>query len=167
MFSILCILVCGIINLQIPDDGFWSRFVIVGFITFWALFIIALKKRKNILKCLLYETVIISAFSVFWDFYTGMNGWSFDFVLPILFIAIIISMAILARVLKIGAEEHILYLVSLTMFGILPLIFIFNNMIRIKLPSMICIGISCILFSGLIVFEGKNMWNEFIRRLHI
>ena len=155
------------INYEVSGDGAWFKFVAFGVVTFWVLLFVALKKRKNILKCLLYETVIVTCFLVGWDYYTGMHGWSIDWALPIFFSSTLVTMGILSKVLKIGPEEHIVYLLSSAMFGIIPGFFFANNMLYVKLPTMICMGISCILFFALVLFEGRKMWLEFSRRFHM
>jgi len=126
-----------------------------------------MRKYKNVLKCLFYETIVVGGFVVLWDYYTGMHGWSLAFVLPILFILTISAMGILAKVLKIGPEDHIVYLLSLATFGIIPGVLWLNNIVSVELPSLICIGISLVLFFTLILFEGQKMLNELKKRLHL
>ena len=167
MASIFAIFVCFIINYEFPQHGFWCRFVAAGVLTSWILLFVLMKKFKNILKCLFYETIVIGCFVVFWDYYTGMHGWSFDFALPILFMLTIIIMGILAKILKIGPEEHIVYLLSLAVFGIIPGFLWLNGIVNVELPSLICIGMSFTLIFTIILFEGKKMLEEFSRRLHI
>ena len=167
MASVFVIFVCSIINYSFPQNGLWCRFVAEGLFTSWIFLFVVMKEYKNILKCLFYETIVVSCFVVAWDYYTGMHGWSLDFVLPIIFITIIVAMGILAKVLRIAPEDHIIYLLSLSTFGIIPGFFWANNMLHIELPSMICIGMSLILVFALILFEGKKMLQEFSRRLHI
>lgn len=167
MVSILAIFICFIVNYQLPNSGFWCRFVVAGVFTSWILLFVLMKKYKNVLKCLFYETIVVGCFVVLWDYYTGMHGWSLDFALPILFMITIVAMGILAKVLKIGPEEHIVYFLSLATFGIIPGIFWLNNMVSFELPSLICIGMSLTLIFMLILFEGKKMLEEFSRRLHI
>lgn len=156
-----------IINFQVPHKSFWARFVVVGIFSLWVCLFIALKKYKNILKCLLYETIAVTVFIIFWDYYTGWFGWSINFVMPIIFSLVIFTMGLLSKVLKIDAEEHIVYLVSLVIFGMIPGVLLLTKKVAVELPSMICTGISCITFSFVVLFEGKKMWQEFIKRLHI
>ena len=167
MVSIFAIFICFIVNYQFPQHVFWCKFVVGGVFTSWTLLFVLMKKYKNILKCLFYETSVVSVFVVGWDYYTGMHGWSLDFVLPILFILVIVAMGILAKVLKIGAEEHIVYFLSLATFGIIPGFLWMNNIVNFELPSLICIGISFTLIFTLVLFEGKKMMQEFSRRLHM
>lgn len=166
IISIIIVLISITVNSQIPVSGSWCQFVVAGVISLWIVAFVVMKKYKNVLKCLFYEAVVVSIICVIWDYFTGMNEWSFSFVLPCLFSGSIISMGIVAKALKICAEDYILYLLSLAVFGIVSGIFLVWNFVSVTLPTMICIGISLTFFIGLIVFEGKNMWLEFKRRLH-
>lgn len=165
--TIIIAIATTIINFEVPQNGYWCRFVAIGIFTLWVCLYILLKKHKNILKCLLYETIAITAFIIFWDFYTGWHGWSIDFVMPILFSLVIFTMGLLSKVLKIDAEEHIVYLVSLVVFGMIPGILWIFGKLNVTLPSEICTGISIIAFFTVLLFEGKKMWLEFTKRLHI
>lgn len=165
--SIVAMIICVMINYEFPQGGMWSKFVILAFITLGINLFIVVKKHKNVLKCLFFETIIISGFVAFWDYYTGMQGWSINWVLPILFIIILATMGILSKCLKISSEEHIVYLLSTAVLGMIPIIFLIKNMLYIKLPSVICAGVSGIFFFAIIVFEGKKMLEEFKRRFHV
>lgn len=167
LVSFVAIVTSMIVNAQFPETGNWWRFVLCGVACAWVCIGIAVKKRKNILKNIFYETSIITLLVVFWDYFTGWHNWSLEFAVPIIFAVSMLVMALLARVLKICAEEHLVYLCVLIVFGIIPLIFLVRDMLVIKLPSSICVGVSGILFFILFLFEGKKMWQELKKRLHI
>jgi len=167
LITISILIISVIVNYETPHKSFWSRFVVVGVITSWVCVYIALKKYRNILKCLLYETIAVAGFILFWDYYTGGIGWSINFVIPIIFSLVIFTMGLLSKVLKIDAEEHIVYLVSLVLFGMIPGALLWMGKVKIELPSMICSGISTIAFFSVLLFEGKKMWIEFTKRLHM
>ncbi len=160
------IAVCAVINYILPQGGLWYRFVIGGAITVLVMWFIVVSKYKNVLKCILYETVTIGIIAITWDYFTGMNGWSVNFVVPCVFSTGPIVMGILTKALNIANEEHIVYLISLTIFGIVSSVLLLNDFVKIGLPSIICVCINSVLLLILVVFEGKNMWNEFKRRLH-
>ena len=167
LVTTVIVLASFIINYEVPHNSFWCRFVVVGVFTSWVCLYIALKKYKNILKCLFYETISVTAFIIFWDWYTTWHGWSINFVMPIIFSLVIFTMGLLSKLLKIDAEEHIVYLVSLVVFGIIPGILWALGKLSVTLPSMICTGISFVTFFTVLLFEGKKMWIEFTKRLHI
>lgn len=166
VISAAIIIVCTIINYIIPQSGVWSDFVAGGVVTLWVILIVIKKKYKNVLKCLFYETIVIALLLAVWDFYMGMHGWSMNFAIPCLFSISVITMGIVSKSLKIPPEDHGIYLMSLTSFGIVCSIFLLNNIVKIGLPSMICVCISSFLLIILVVFEGKSMWLEFKRRFH-
>ena len=160
------IAICAVVNYVLPQSGLWYRFVIGGAITVLIMWFIVVSKYKNVLKCILYETITIGITVITWDYFTGMNGWSVNFVVPCVFSVGPIVMEILTKALNIANEEHIVYLISLTIFGIVSGVLLLNDFVKIGLPSIICVCINSVLLLALVVFEGKNMWNEFKRRLH-
>lgn len=160
------VIVCAVINYMLPKSGSWSGFVAGGAVTLWIVLLVVMKKCKNVLKCLFYETIVIALLLVAWDIFTGMNCWSVNFAIPCLFSASVISMGIVSKALKIPPEDHGIYLMSLTSFGIICGVFLLNNIVKIGLPSVICICISSLLLIVLVVFEGDSMWHEFKKRFH-
>lgn len=167
LVSFVVVVASMVVNAQFPQSGNWWRFVVCGVICAWACIGIAIKKRKNILKNVFYETSIIALLVVFWDYFTGWHNWSLEFAVPIIFAVSMLVMALLAKILRICAEEHLVYLWVLIIFGIIPQFFLVKNILIVRLPSLICVGISGILFFVLLVFEGKKMWQELKKRLHI
>ncbi|MBP3284573.1 MAG: hypothetical protein J6M02_03645 [Clostridia bacterium] len=167
LVSFIAIVTSIIVNVQVPESGNWCKFVVCGIICAWICIGIAIKKRKNILKNIFYETSVIALFAVFWDAFTGWHNWSLEFAVPIIFVVSMLLMALLSRVMRICAEEHLVYLCVLILFGVIPQIFLVRGMLAVKLPSLICVGIGGILFFILLLFEGKKMWQELKKRLHI
>lgn len=164
---IVGMVVSVIINIAIPGHGWWSLFVVAGAFCGSISFITVIKKRKNILKNLMYQTVLLSVFAALWDYFTGWHMWSVNIVIPVLFILVIVSMYVLSKILKINAEEHMVYLLVLMLFGIIPIIFLVTDILWTPIPSAICAGFSIISFFTLLLFEGEKMWQEFSKRLHV
>ena len=46
----------------------------------WLSLALAVRKRKNIPKGMLYQVALLSIICMIWDFATGWNGWSIDYV---------------------------------------------------------------------------------------
>jgi hypothetical protein len=158
---------CVAVNLILPQGGYWSVFVVLGILCFWISLAYAVKKKDNIPKNITVQVVILSLLSIGWDWLTGWRGWSLDFVLPITCIAAMISLSIIARVTKMPAGDYIVYLIVDIVFGIVPLIFYLTGLVGIVIPSVICIALSLLSLSVLILFEGKNMLQEIERNFHL
>lgn len=155
------------INWMLPESGFWSLFVIAGVACVWLGISIAVRKRHNVLKNVTYQVTIIGILSILWDVFTGWHCWSIDFVIPISFVCVMSATSILARVLKMQAENYIVYLVLLILYGIIPAVFVLNGWSNIVLPSLICVAASLFSLAALFIFEGSNMREELKRRLHL
>lgn len=145
----------------------WSIFVIATIVCAWISLVITIYKGKNILKNLLYQSIIISLFAIFLDYFIQWKAWSISFVIPIVFTLAMIVMYTLSKILHLHVGDYMIYLLLDALFGIIPIIFIATSMIQIRIPSFICIITSIISVSALIIFEGQTMYNELKRRLHI
>jgi len=167
LFTIAVGVTCGAVNLLLPQRGYWSVFVALGLLCFWISLAYAVRKRDNIPENITVQVFLVSALGLVWDWLTGWRGWSLDFVLPIACSMALLSLAILAKVLKMPPGDYLVYLNMDIVFGIAPLVFYLTGLVHIPLPSIICISLSILTLSALIVFEGKNMLEEMSRRFHI
>ena len=166
VISIFIVFVALIINVIFKNTGYWSGYVIAGIVSLWLITLTSIKKRDNVLKAVYIGTVIIILLSILWDFATGMNKWSFDFVIPIILTISTISVFVLIRSLKIQPEEYSVYLINLLVLNFL-LIASFYFIAVIKLPTIICFGINLIITSVLVIFNGKKIAHDIKRRMHI
>jgi uncharacterized protein DUF6320 len=155
------------LNIMIPQRGAWSLFIIGGLVSVWVSLITAINKRNNIPKNIVYQVVIISIALVLWDYMTNWKGWSIEYIIPILCVFAMISMAIIPKILKLKMEDYILYLIIDGVFGIAPLIFILIGILDVIYPSLICVATSIISLSTILIFEGDSMRAEMKKRLHL
>lgn len=166
IISTFIIFLAVIINFIFKNTGHWAVYVVAGIISLWIITLTAIKKRSNLLKAVYFGTLIIILLSILWDFSTGMNKWSFEFVFPIILTISTIGMFILIKSLKIRPEEYSVYLLNLLVLNLL-LIASFNLIIVIKLPTIICFGINLIMMSILAIFDGRKIMDDIKRRMHI
>jgi len=165
LITITASVICVLINLGF--GGSWSLYVIAGFVTGWIVIWITVKMHGNITKNTVWLTVIISILSIIWDISTGYRGWSIDYVLPIICCFAMIEMFIVANIKKLKIEDYIVYLIIDILFGIVPLALLLLNIVKIIYPSLICVAESVISLAILIIFEGKALKAEIVRRMHL
>lgn len=156
-----------IVDIAISGYIWWSFFVVIGIVCMWVSLAIAVNKRRNIPKNLLYQVVVLSLAAVLWDYITGWRGWSLDFAVPTICIAAMIVISIIAKVMNMKLEMFIIYIIIDAIFGIVPAIFLIIGNLRYTLPSLICVGVSVISLIGFFIFEGERMVTELKRRLHL
>ena len=165
--SVAAGVICTAVNLLLPAGGVWSVFVVLGILCFWVSLAYAVRKKDNIPKNITVQVFLVSVLSFGWDLMTGWHGWSLDFVIPIACGAAMLSLFIIAKVMKLPPEEYIIYFMVDILFGVVPLVFYLTGLIRVAVPSVICISLSFLSLSALIIFEGKEMLRELVRRFHV
>ena len=154
-------------NIILPTDVWWSIYILATLACACTSLATAITKHKNILKYLLYQSVIIILFALLLDCIIGWKAWSITFVLPIIFTLSMVVMYTISKVLNLQAGDYMIYLLLDALFGIIPVIFVASDNVSTYFPSFICIITSIISLSALIVFEGTQMYNELKRRLHV
>lgn len=165
--SVAAGVVCAAVNLLIPGNGFWSVFVALGILCFWVSLAYAVRKKDNIPHTITVQVFLISILSVGWDFITGWHGWSLDFVIPIACSTAMLSLFIIAKVMRLPPEDYLVYFMVDILFGVVPLVFYLTGLTRVAVPSVVCISLSILSLAALIVFEGREMLRELIRRVHV
>ncbi len=167
LLSIVAAVISVTVNLMLPQSGWWSAFVVLGIACLWISLAFSVHKRNNIPKILMYQVVVISLLSILWDYVTHWHGWSLDYVIPIICILAMVSLAITARVMKMPIRDYLIYVCIDALFGIVPIIFYLTGRLGVIYPSLICVAMSIITLAALLIFEGESMMAELKRRLHL
>ena len=94
--------------------------------------------------------ILVTVIAVLWDKYTGWHGWSLDFVLPFGALAVLGSIPVIVKVQKLEKEEYL-----------------FFHQIRFPYPSVVCTGISLLVFAGMFIFNSNDTIREFHKKLRM
>lgn len=167
MVSIVGVVASFAVNMLFTKESLWSILVAAGVLSMWISLFFIIQNRNNIAKTILWQVGIISVLSFLWDRSMGWYGWSLDYVIPTVCVLAMIVMAVGAKILKIGVRDLIIYLLIDAIFGFVPALFIIFGWVNVLFPSVICVGVSIISLSALILFEGDNMRTELNKRMHI
>ena len=170
VFTFLCLaaaVICGMIDYLTSGKLGWSWFAAAGCFCAWLVVTVAYYKRRNILKNLMWQLLIITGACVLWDIFTGWHRWSVDFVFPFGTLAVLGSMPVIARVNHLEPEEYLFYLVQACAAGCVPIILIWTGITGIPYPSVLCIGISFLTLAGLLIFQKTKTLREFRKKLRM
>lgn len=167
--SVVVAAMCVALNIMLytSHKRLWSVFVIAGILCFWISFAMALKKRQNIPKSIVWQVGIISLMAIAIDKFGGNIGWAIDYVVPILCICAMISMKFVTRIKQMRMEEYIVYLIIDCVFGLVPAVFIALGMVHTVIPSAICIAVSIIAMGAVAIFQYNLLKKELHRRMHM
>lgn len=165
--SIVAIVVSFSINMIFPSNINWPILFLFGLISTWLGLISVVLKRYNIPEKIMRQVVIMSILAIFWDWKIGWLGWSLDYVIPIICIAAMTIMYVTAKIMRLSTSDYITYSLIDAIFGIIPLLFILFDWVKIKYPSILSVTLSIIFLSAIFIFHGEDIWDEINRRMHI
>ncbi len=164
---IVAIVVSNIINYLVSPHLWWGGYVLAGGGVVWIVVIVALIKRRNVFKNLLWQFIIVNSALIIYDVSHKFNGWSLDFSVPISLMAVLAGMILTIFLQKLDSPDYMIYLLLTGIIGLVPGIFLFTGIVGIKLPSAICGMVSLILIAALIIFQFKAVKIEINKKFHM
>ncbi len=170
IWSFACVaagVVCTVINLCFPGRGWWCLFAIAGICCAWLVTLIAIRKKSNLMKNILWQLAIVSALALLWDYFTGKRGWAMDFVLPCLYFCAMIALFVLARARRTPTREYMVYFLLVGLLALLPALFIAAGWTHVMLPSAICAGTGVLFSAFHLIFYGRAVKREISKNLHL
>jgi hypothetical protein len=164
--SVFGVITCLLINIIVSKEIGWSWFVITGIICFWATIITAIKRRNHFMRFLFAEFNLIIIITILWDYITGWNMWSVDYVFPFTCISYIIVMFIMRIFFNYYIKDYIIYITVNCLMGIIPLILVFFKVLLVNWPSVLSGLTSIFMVALLAIFNRKSLTKELERRFH-
>lgn len=76
-------------------------------------------------------------------------------------------MAVIAKVQQLEKEEYLFYLIQTAMAGCVPVLLVFLHIVKFVYPSVICSAISFLVLVGMIIFQKKDTFREFHKKLRM
>ncbi len=165
--TVIAVVACVSVLLCLPEQRVPALSGIAGLASGWLAVGIAVKKRAKPLNAAFWQVCVLSVLILAWDYGTGRQGWSLNYVLPALYTCTMLAMAVIARVLRLSPADCLLYLVLNILLGLVPLVLLLRGVLRVVYPAVICAAVSVIFLTVLILFEGPALKDELLRRLHL
>ena len=165
-FSIVIGALSLLINYYFESDLLWSLIPIIVIIYFWLALNNVIRKNTNPAFKILFQVIVGSIFIVAIDFAKGMEGWSFNFVVPVILCIGIASVMLLILFNRTNWARYVVYQSILGLFGFIPLILYFTGFSQSFIMSIIPSVFSFVCLVATFVFGDKTIKNEFKRRLH-
>lgn len=127
----------------------------------------SIRKNINIAGHVLVQTLAISALTLFIDYKLGFKGWSINLAIPIMIIVANITMLVLTIVSYKKYIKYAIYQLIIVLFSMLPIIFMTENMVQIKILSIIASSISIINLVFTLILSSKDVKEVIIRKFHM
>ena len=111
----------------------------------------------NVLKMITSEAYLIILTCVLIDeIWTGLI-WSVEWVVPAVFMGLIVLTFIIAAVMKLTLEEYVLYLIFDVLFALLQLIPVISGANWHPVPALITTAFTMILGAGVLIFRPRAL----------
>ena len=165
--AITAAIVCVAINIMVPTSAWWSLFVVFGIGSACISVGVGYLKKSDIMKNIIWQLCIMLALAVIWDVALGWHGWSIDYVLPCVSGAALITMCLLARLLRLPLSSFASRLLLACLLGLVPAVLLACGALRVVIPSLICSALSIVALCALALFFGPMLRAELHRRLHL
>ncbi len=171
IYSFLCLALAAV--MLVTDWSFhphirWTLFTAGGVATMWIASSIGFFKRYNLLKNVMWQLLIGTIICFIWDALTGWHSWSVDLVLPIMSVATLAAMFVIAKVQKSPVREYLIYEVMAAGYGlILPVILLLSGAVKNQAVSMFGALICFLFLVGVILFKGREFKEEMHKNLHV
>lgn len=167
MMALATIIICLSVDFLVGPGLHWSLFASGGAGCSWVFAVIGWKKRAELAKNIFLQTLLISVVGCLWDLFTGWKGWSLDYVIPGVCVAAVLSLSVLAVVLRLETSEYMAYLCTVAVYGCVPLVFLLTGLVGVRYPSIICAALCFLALAALFLFFRKNTLDELQKKLHI
>lgn len=148
-----------------PFEGL--RLAAFGLAALWLVVLIAIRKRRNVAKSIVYLVVAASLLSVYSDYLSGWRGWSTTFVIPIVCSASIIALLIAVRIVRMRPGDYLVYSWLTILMSVLPGLFLALGLVSNPLPSWISVGLGVLMLIAMQTFRGAEIQHELGKRLHL
>lgn len=170
IYTFVCVLaavVCVSLNAALPFDTWWSLFVLAGVACAWLVTVVAIRKRRNLLKNAMWQLVLACIALVLWDWATGWQLWALDYGLPAAVVAALVSMLVIITVRKMSSPEYMIYLLMCCGFGLIPLVLLVCGALKVQWPSIVSSACCVIVLAAFGIFQGGSVWSELKKSLHL
>lgn len=167
LVSIAIGLILIIINKLVTPNLHWAAIANAGIIYGWVTVIYSIKKKANIAGHVLIQAIAISVLTWYIDYVLGFKGWSLDLAIPIIIIIANITMLILTIVSYKKYLRYAFYQLIIFFFSMLPLYFLYENMMQNKVMCFVATGISILNFVLSLILCKKDVKDVIIRKFHM
>ena len=143
------------------------EYVLFGIMIMWLMMLVIIRKRRNIVKGIVYILILFSVLSLYFDYINGWLGWSLTFVIPILCIAALLAMFISIQVVNLRAEDYVLYLQLAAIMGLIPAVFLLMDWVVFSLPSLLSVVFSLVMSVAVFFRYRQALIYELEKRMHV
>jgi hypothetical protein len=166
--TVMAIIIVVTVNIASWNGALWSLIPVGSIVYFWLLVRYGVFAKQNIAFKLAFLTTVLAFLIILIDQFTYPlnNGWAINYVTPFLLMACNLAISVIIWIKRIDYRDHILYLLTIAIISIVPLILYFVNVIKVAWPALSAFGTAIFILMFIIFFFPKSIGDEIKKRFH-
>lgn len=164
--TLVSIIIILVINLASYDGKLWSLIPIGSIFYFWILISVGIFSRHNIAFRLAFLTSLLIGLLILIDEASLQAGWSYNYLMPFLLTTCNLAISVLILIKRIDYRDYILYLLTILILSLVPLVLLFVGIITISWPAITAFALAISILLFIIFFFPKSIKDEIKKRFH-
>lgn len=165
LISLAVVSVCALIN-YLSKTPFWSGIVCFSVIYLWILVRHTIMSDRNVFEKVFFQIVGLVAVLSITNYVSG-GGWFADIVLPALLSFVVLTLNMILFISNRRRNYEISFLVIELFILIVSIIYSVIDVCSFTTVHLVTILISSFSMIGVMVMDGKNLWHEISKKLHL
>ncbi len=168
--TLVSIIILLAINLLTWHGSFWSLIPIGATVYFWLIVRYGVLSKQNIaFKLAFLTTVLVAILNLIDQNYGAVEdrGWAIDYVTPFAFLACNLAIFAIIWIRRINYRDYMIYLISIIVFSLVPIILVLFRVIEIKWPAISAFATAVFILLFIIFFFPKSIKEEIRKRFHL
>lgn len=162
--SLLAVAGSFAIQLVLPDLVGEARTIWLSLATLWLVVLTTVYRRRNIGSLVIWLVLLLSAAAIARDLVVaGTISWATTWAIPAICTFANLALGLVTVVVRLEPAEHLVKLVLVLLFGLVPGLFIAFGWVTVVLPSQLSLGFSIVLLGWLTALHRREL-SESLRR---
>ena len=165
LISLAVMLVCGLIN-YLTKTPFWSGIVGLSVLYLWILVRHTIMSNRNVFEKIALQILGVLSILLMTNHVSG-GGWFLEYVFPALLCFVIFTLNMILFISKRRKTFEISFLIIELIILIISIIFVSIDVCQFKTMHLVVLVASAFSIVGIIVMDGKNLFQEITKKMHL
>lgn len=166
LISLAAIIITMAINYFAKSSTQWSLLVFFGVIYLWILVKHTIMSNRHIFEKFFFQILGLLSILITSNYISG-GGWFLEYVMPALFLAVLVILNMMLFVNPKRRYYEITFLIIELLLLIASIVFISTSYCTFKILHWSTLLFSIISIAGIIIMDGRNLYQEVIKKFHL
>lgn len=166
LLSLSAILITGFIN-YFTSKTPWSLVIFFGIVYLWIFVKHTIMSNRHIFEKFALQFLGLVTILITSNYISGGGHWFVDYVLPSMFIMVLFVMNLMLFIHKKRRHFEISFLIFELFLLVACIIFVCIDYCSFKTLYLISLIFSAISMAGIIIMDGKNLYQEIVKKFHL